>query len=49
MQRIAGMKALMSTLRKEVVVGITCWELKSHIFKALVLSTFTYALKIEVT
>ena len=39
---MAGMKALMGTLRKEVVVGVTCWELKSHLFKALVLSTLEY-------
>ena len=36
------MKALMRTLRKEVVVGITSWELKSHLFKALVLPTFMH-------
>ena len=41
-QRIASMKILMATLRKEVVVGVTCWELKSHLFKSLVLPTFTY-------
>ena len=39
-------KALMGTLRKEVVIGATCWELKSHVFKALVLPTFTYGTKI---
>ena len=32
----------MGTLRKEAVVGVTCWELKSHLFKASVLPTFTY-------
>ena len=36
------MKALVGTLRKETVVGNTCWELKSNILKALVLPTFTY-------
>ena len=41
-KRIAGMKALMCKLRKEAVVGVTCWEVKSHLFKALVLLTFTY-------
>ena len=25
-----------------VVVGVTCWELKSYLFKALVLPTFMY-------
>ena len=40
------MKVLMGTSRREAVVGITCWELKSHIFKALVLPTFTYDTKI---
>ena len=34
------MKALMGTLRKEPVVGVTCCELKSHLFKALALPTF---------
>ena len=34
---IAVMEVLMRTLRKETVVGVTCWELKSHLFKALVL------------
>ena len=32
----------MGTLRKEAVVGVTCWELKSHLIKALVLPTFKY-------
>ena len=36
------MKALMGTLRKEAVVGVKCWELKSHLFKAFVLPTFIY-------
>ena len=31
------MMALMATLRKEAVVQLTCWELTSHLFKALVL------------
>ena len=43
---MVGMKALVDTLRKEVVVGIACWELKSHVFKALVLPTFTYGIEI---
>ena len=25
---------------KETIVGVTCWELESHLFKALVLQTF---------
>ena len=29
-----------------MVVGVTCWELKCHLFKALVLPTFTYGTKI---
>ena len=41
-QRIVGMKASMDTLRKEVEVGVTCWELKFHLFKALVLPTFIH-------
>ena len=45
-RRIASMKALMGTLRKEAIVGVTCWELKSHLFKALVLPTFTYGTEI---
>ena len=36
----------MGTSRKEAVVGVTCWELKSHLFNALVLPTFTYGTKI---
>ena len=44
--RILGMKALMGTLWKEVVVRVTCWELKSHQFKALVLLTLKYSIKI---
>ena len=40
------MKALMGTSRKEAIVGITCWEPKSHLFKALVLPTFTYDIEI---
>ena len=40
------MKALTGTLRKEAIVKVACWELKSHIFKALVLPTFTYGTEI---
>ena len=29
------------TLRKEAIVGVTCWKLKSHLFKGSVLPTFT--------
>ena len=46
-QRMASMKALIDTLRKEAVVGVTCWELKSHLFKGLVLPTFTYGTYIK--
>ena len=45
-RRIIGMKALMSTLRKEAIVRVTCWNLKSHLFKALVLHTHIYGTKI---
>ena len=37
-----GLKALMGTLRKEAIVRVTCWELKFHLFKALLLPTSTY-------
>ena len=40
------MKALMSILRKEAIARVTCWELKSQLFKVLVLSTFTYGTEI---
>ena len=36
----------MGTLRKEAVVGVTCWELKPHLLKALVLPTCTYVIEI---
>ena len=36
---------MMGTLRKEVVVGVTCWELKTHIFKVLELPTSTHGTK----
>ena len=36
----------MDTLRKETKVGVTCWKLKSCLFKALVLPTFTNGTKI---
>ena len=44
-QRITSMKALMGTMRKEALVVVTCWEIKSHLFKALVLPTFTHAIE----
>ena len=40
------MKAWMGTLRKGVLVGVTCWGLRFHVFKALVLPTFTYGIGI---
>jgi hypothetical protein len=40
------MKVLMGTLRKEAVVDITSWEFKSHMYKALMLLTFTYGTEI---
>ena len=39
-------ESLDGTLRKETVVGVTCWELKAHLFKVVVLPTFTYGTKI---
>ena len=39
---MACMKAFMGSLRKEIIVGVTCCKLKSHLFKALVLPNFTY-------
>jgi hypothetical protein len=33
------MKVSMGTLREEAMVGVTCWALKFHLFKALALST----------
>ena len=41
-QGIAGMKVLTGILGEEAVVGLTFWEFKSHLFKALVPPTFTY-------
>jgi hypothetical protein len=35
----------MGTLRKYGLVGVTCWKLKSHLFKALVVPTFTNEIK----
>lgn len=37
----------MGNLRKEGVVGVTFWELESHVPKALVLPTFTYGTEIK--
>ena len=34
------------TLRKEAVVGVSCWELEFRIFKTLVITTFIYGTKI---
>ena len=45
-QRITGMKPFMDILRKETIIRGTCCELKSHLFKALVLPTFTYGIEI---
>ena len=39
------MKALMGNSRKEAVAIVTCGELKSNLFKALVLPTFTYGIE----
>lgn len=43
---IAGMKAMMATLKKEAEVRVACWELKLHLFKALGSPTFSYKTKI---
>ena len=40
------MKALMGILSKETLVGVTCWDLKSRLFNALVNFTFTYGIEI---
>jgi hypothetical protein len=40
------MKVLMGTLSKDVAVGVTCWELQSHLFKALRLSSFMHGTQI---
>ena len=40
------MTALMAILRKEALIGVTCWELKSYMFKSLVLPCFAYDAKI---
>jgi hypothetical protein len=45
-RRIADMKALMGISRKDAIFAITCWELKSHLFKTLVLPSFTYGTRI---
>ena len=45
--RIASIKALMRILWKAAILGTTCWELESHLFKVLVLLTFTCATKIS--
>ena len=39
---IVGLKALMGISNKEAAIGVTCWECKSHLFRALVLPTFPY-------
>jgi hypothetical protein len=40
-QRIARpIKALMGTLKRETIVGVTCWDLKFNLFKAFVASNF---------
>lgn len=43
---IASMKALMTTLRKKAIVGVTCWELKVHLLKALMVPASSYCAKI---
>jgi hypothetical protein len=39
-QGITCMEPLTASFRKEALVGVTSWELKSYLFKALVLPTF---------
>ena len=43
---IINMKTLMTILKKEAEVRVTCWELKSHLSKALVLPILTYDFEI---
>ena len=45
-RRMLGIRTLMDTSRKEAIVGYTCQELKSHLFKALVFVTSTYGTEI---
>lgn len=40
------MKALVVTLREEPIIGVTCWDLKSNAFKALMLPTLTHGTKL---
>ena len=35
----------LTTLKEKAIVGVICWELKSYLFMALVLPTFTYGIK----
>ena len=43
---VQSINILVATLRKGAIVGVTCWEFKSHLFKALVLPTFTHGTEI---
>ena len=45
--KVTCMEALMGTLRKETIARVTCWELKSHLFKASVLPTFMYGIEVR--
>jgi hypothetical protein len=40
------MKTPVGSLKEKIIVGVTCWVLKSHLFKALVLPSFTYGIEI---
>ena len=37
----------MATLIKDAIVGVTCWELNSQLFKALVLPTYIWAMALK--
>lgn len=39
-------KRQLGTLEKEIVVEVTCWELKSHLFKSMVIPIYTYDIEI---
>ena len=45
-ERSCSWRHILGTLRKEGVVSVTCWELKSHLFKVLVLPTFMHGTEI---
>lgn len=40
---VGGLRFLDGNLKERIIVGVTYWELESHIFKVLVLPTFIYS------